>query len=82
MIFISDDIYNRIDKIKDNGGSLSNPNYEDNNPDKIRDDYEIEMIDELYLSDEEKTRKREIEEKILSKILISLKKKSIAAPNE
>lgn len=71
MIFISDDIYNRIDKIKDNGGSLSNPNYEDNNPDKIRDDYEIEMIDELYLSDEEKTRKREIEEKILSKILIS-----------
>ena len=84
VIFISDDIYNRIDKIKDNGVSLSNPNYEDNNSDKIRDDYEIEMIDELYLSDEEKTRKREIEEKIKNIIedTDKFKKMSIAAPNE
>ncbi|MFR5684963.1 MAG: hypothetical protein ACLUD1_13170, partial [Clostridia bacterium] len=84
VIFICDDIYRRVDKIKDNGVSLSNPNYEDNNSDKIRDDYEIEMIDELYLNDEEKNRKREIEEKIknISENMDNFKKMSISAPNE
>lgn len=84
IIFISDDIYQRVEKIKDNGVSLSNPNYEDNNSGKIRDDYEIEMIDELYLNDEEKNRKREIEEKIrnITENIDNFKKMSISAPNE
>ena len=84
IIFISDDIYQRVEKIKDNGVSLSNPNYEDNNSGKIRDDYEIEMIDELYLNDEEKNRKREIEEKIrnITENTDNFKKMSISAPNE
>ena len=84
VIFISDDIYHRVEKIKDNGVSLGNPNYEGNNSDKIRDDYEIEMIDELYLNSEEKNRKREIEEKIknISENTDNFKKMSISAPNE
>lgn len=84
VIFISNDIYHRVEKIKDNGVSLGNPNYEGNNSDKIRDDYEIEMIDELYLNSEEKNRKREIEEKIknISENTDNFKKMSISAPNE
>lgn len=84
VIFISNDIYYRVEKIKDNGVSLGNPNYEGNNSDKIRDDYEIEMIDELYLNSEEKNRKREIEEKIkkISENTDNFKKMSISAPNE
>lgn len=84
VIFISDDIYHRVEKIKDEGVSLSNPNYEDNNSNKIRNDYEIEMIDELYLNDEEKNRKREIEEKIknIGENANDFKRMSISAPNE
>ena len=84
VVFISDEIYHRVEKIKDNGVSLSNPNYEDNNSDKIRDDYEIEMIDEIYLNDEEKNRKREIEREIktISENIDNFKKMSISAPNE
>ena len=84
VIFISNDIYHRVEKIKDNGVSLGNPNYEGNNSDKIRDDYEIEMIDELYLNSEEKNRKREIEEKIknISENTDNFKKMSISTPNE
>ena len=84
VIFISDDIYHRVEKIKDKGVSLSNPNYEDNNSNKIRNDYEIEMIDELYLNDEEKNRKREIEEKIknIGENANDFKRMSISAPNE
>ena len=84
VFFISDSVYNRVDRVKDDGVSLRNPNYESNNSEKARDDYEIEMIDEIYLSQEEKNRKREIEEKIssISENLDSFKKMSIAAPNE
>lgn len=84
VIFINDDVYQRVYRVKDNGVALGNPNYESNNSEKARDDYEIEMIDEIYLSQEEKNRKREIEEKIssISENLDSFKKMSIAAPNE
>lgn len=84
VFFISDNVYNRVDRVKDDGVSLRNPNYESNNSEKTRNDYEIEMIDEIYLNQEEKNRKREIEEKIssISENVDSFKKMSISAPNE
>ncbi len=84
VIFIDDEVYKRVEKVKDRGVSIKNPNYERNNTKIMRDDYEIEMIDEEFLTSDELSRKDNIEKQI-SKInnnIESFKMMSISAPNE
>lgn len=84
VIVLRDDIYKRIEKIKDNGVSLKNPNYENNTSELVRNDYEIEMMDEVYLNDNERNRKKEIEQKVIGigESIDRFKKISISAPTE
>lgn len=57
VYFIDDSTYEKVYSVKDKGVKLSNPNYKENETDSIRNDYEIEMIEDKYLNKEEKTRK-------------------------
>lgn len=63
VFFIDNDTYRKVDAVKDSGVSLSNPNYKNNDLEQIRNDYEIEMIDNKYLNDLEIERKQKIKEK-------------------
>lgn len=58
IIAINKDIYKELIKSKNDDIILNNPNYE--LTDKKRNDYEIDMIDEKYLTENEKNRKQEI----------------------
>ena len=84
VIFINEDVYKKVEKVKDDGVSIKNPNYELNNTEKLRDDYEIEMIDEVFLNEEEKTRKNTIEAEIKksNNEVEDFKQMSISAPND
>lgn len=84
VIFINEDVYNKVKSVKDTGVSIRNPNYEHNNTEILRDDYEIEMIDETFLNTQERTRKNFIETEIrnINNNIDDFKKMSISAPNE
>lgn len=84
VIFINEDVYNKVKSVKDTGVSIRNPNYEHNNTEILRDDYEIEMIDETFLNTQERTRKDVIETEIrnINNNVDDFKKMSISAPNE
>lgn len=60
VYFIKDETFKIVEEKQSKGVSLSNPNYEVNTTNNIRNDYEIEMIDERYLNEMEKQRKSEI----------------------
>ena len=60
VYFIDDTTYKKVYSVKDKGVELSNPNYKENGTDSIRNDYEIEMIEDRYLSEEEIARKDSI----------------------
>lgn len=62
VYFIDDTTYEKVYKVKDKGVELSNPNYKENETDSIRNDYEIEMIEDKYLNKEEMIRKNIIKE--------------------
>lgn len=64
VYFIDDTTYEKVYKVKDKGVELSNPNYKENETDSIRNDYEIEMIEDKYLSKEEMIRKNMIKEEV------------------
>lgn len=57
IYFIQKEPYKKVLQAKDNGVKLKNPNYENNATPTIRTDYELEMIDEEFLNDEELNRK-------------------------
>lgn len=84
VIFINEDVYNKVKSVKDTGVSIRNPNYEHNNTEILRDDYEIEMIDETFLNTQERTRKNFIETEIrnINNNIDDFKKMSISAQNE
>ncbi len=60
VFFIDTDTYKKVEEVKDKGVSLENPNYKQNNSDTLRNDYEIEMIEDEYLNEDEISRKNEI----------------------
>lgn len=63
---ITSEIYNRVEQLQnDSEIKLENYNYRISNGPK-RIDYEIDMIDDEYLSDEEKTEKQQINDEIIS----------------
>lgn len=62
VYFIDNTTYEKVYAVKDKGVELSNPNYKENETDSIRNDYEIEMIEDKYLNKEEKIRKNKIME--------------------
>lgn len=63
---ITSEIYNRVEQLQnDSEIKLENYNYQISNGPK-RIDYEIDMIDDEYLSDEEKTEKQQINDEIIS----------------
>lgn len=84
VIFIKEDVYRKVTSVKDTGVSIKNPNYEHNDTKNLRDDYEIEMIEETFLNNEEKIRKNFIESEIrnINNNVEDFKKMSISAPNE
>lgn len=65
VFFIDTNIYKKVEEVKDKGVSLENPNYKQNNSDNLRNDYEIEMIEDEYLNEAEITRKTEIINKVI-----------------
>lgn len=69
VFFIDKDTYKKVEKVKDQGVSLGNPNYKQNNSDNIRNDYEIEMIEEEYLNEAEILRKKEIINEVSKSVL-------------
>lgn len=64
VYFIDNKTYTKVYTVKDKGVKLSNPNYKKNEGDFIRNDYEIEMMEDEYLNEEEKIRKKRIIEEI------------------
>ena len=63
---ITSEIYNRVEQLQ-NDSEIKLENYNNrisNGPKRI--DYEIDMIDDEYLSDEEKTEKQQINDEIIS----------------
>ncbi len=66
VYFLDNTTYKKVYNVKDKGVKLSNPNYKKNESNTIRNDYEIEMIEDEYLSEGEKTRKKDIEDLIIN----------------
>lgn len=64
VYFIDNITYEKVYPIKDKGVKLSNPNYKKNEEDYVRNDYEIEMMEDEYLNEEEKLRKKHIIENV------------------
>lgn len=84
VFFIDDVVYDRVKSVSKDGVIIKNPNYEKSRIIKNRNDYEIEMIDDEFLTINEINRKREIEDRI-KEIGIDveiLKNTTISAPNE
>lgn len=58
ILAINKNIYNILDNARKTDIFLNNPNYEKSN--EIRDDYEIDMIEDEFLNESELNRKKEI----------------------
>lgn len=83
VYFLNDNIYEIVKENSIKGVSISNPNYIKNYSEKIRDDFELEIIDEKFLSEKEKE-KIEDTVQIANNYELSydeLSKISISAPN-
>lgn len=79
---INTEVSEKIKNAKELGVSISYPNYAKSIENKIRDDYEIDMIDEEYLNDAEKMKKQIIQEhkKNINLQFTNIDKISISAP--
>lgn len=60
VYFIDNTTYKKVYPIRNKGVKLSNPNYKKNDKKCIRNDYEIEMMEDEYLNEAEKIRKKHI----------------------
>lgn len=60
VYFIDNTTYKKVYPIRNKGVKLSNPNYKKNDKECIRNDYEIEMMEDEYLNEAEKVRKKHI----------------------
>lgn len=84
VFFIDNDTYKKVKNANKQGVILSNPNYQYNNTNTIRDDYELEMIDTRYLNPREEERlnaiKIELEKNNLD--VTEMNNIAIGAPNE
>lgn len=60
VYFIDNTTYKKVYPIRNKGVKLSNPNYKKNDKEYIRNDYEIEMMEDEYLNEAEKVRKKHI----------------------
>ena len=81
VYFLNDNIYEIVKENSIKGVSISNPNYIKNYSEKIRDDFELEIIDENFFSEKEKI---EDTVQIANNYELSydeLSKISISAPN-
>ncbi|MBQ2835788.1 MAG: DEAD/DEAH box helicase [Clostridia bacterium] len=83
VYFLDENTYEKVKENSVRGVSIANPNYIKNNNQKIRDDFELEIIDKRFLNDKEKERIEEINELTKSYELNyeELSGISISAPN-
>lgn len=84
IYFIDNEVYERVIKVRDIGVEFHNPNYQENTTEKIRNDFQIEMMEDKYLTAEEKNRKEEIINEIVNsgENVEKINSISISAPNE
>lgn len=82
IFFFNDDLCENVKNNSTTGVKLYNPNYMYNDPNKKRDDYEIEIIDEEFLNEREKNSKLMLEKIVLNYNLDleTIKKVAISAP--
>lgn len=83
VYFLNDNIYERVRDNSASGVSISNPNYIKNYTENIRDDFELEIIDEKFLNEKEKEKIKETNQIVNSYELNydELSRISISAPN-
>ena len=84
VFFIKEDVFDKVNSVKDEGVSISNPNYMYNTADSLRNDYEIEMMEDTFLNEKEKNRKEFIENEIRNQngSVDEFNSISISAPND
>lgn len=84
IYFIDDEIYERVIKVRDIGVEFYNPNYQENTTENVRNDFQIEMMEDKYLTLQEKNRKEEIINQIINsgESVEEINAISISAPNE
>ncbi len=83
VYFLNDNTYEIVKENSTNGVSIFNPNYIKNYSEKIRDDFELEIIDERFLNEKEKEKLEETNQIAKSYELNydELSRISISAPN-